>query len=172
MDAKAHPVAGVCCDTGVAADACVTPGLKRAYSASREPSPVRIGASEAPRGAGVESDSGIVCRIHLLAKKLSAIGRSVWAFFTYDKTDGPSSRVVSGRGALPSSCGFGFTFGVLGLPSSLRMAYLNDTRAYWYSMGEGRLLISRLSAHAAAVFSSAHQPVQNIRSQDNSIMAL
>ena len=58
------------------------PYLKGAYSASREPFSIRIGASEAPRGAGVDSDSEIVRRIHLLAKKLSAVGRNVWTFFT------------------------------------------------------------------------------------------
>ena len=34
------------------------------------------------RGAGVDSESDIVRRIHLLLKKLSAIGRSTWTFFT------------------------------------------------------------------------------------------
>ena len=40
------------------------------------------------------------------------------------KLDG-SSRVGSGWGALPSSWGFGFTFGVLGLPSSLKTLLMN-----------------------------------------------
>ena len=77
--AKAHPVTGVCCDTGVAADARVTPGVER--SVLRFPGTV-FRQNWSVGGAGVDSDSDIVRRIHLLAKKISAIGRSVWTFFT------------------------------------------------------------------------------------------
>ena len=48
--AKAHSVTGVYCDTVVAADARVTPGVKRSVLRFPGMFSVRTGASEAPRG--------------------------------------------------------------------------------------------------------------------------
>ena len=76
---EAHPMTGVRCDAVVAADARVTFGGRR--SALRFPGTV-FWRNWSVGGAGVDSDSDIVHRIHLLAKKLSAIGRSAWNFFT------------------------------------------------------------------------------------------
>ena len=62
--------------------------------------------------------SDIVRRIHLLSKNYPRLAETYGPSLPV-KIDG-SSRVVSGFAALPSSWGFDFTFGVLGLPSSPR----------------------------------------------------